>query len=77
MLKFISIQMETTEFSRRSSRDITERGIDIDYLKQSHEERRIQYEVFMHPYSQNFDIIIKSSDEQFYVEKNTFDFNTA
>ena len=60
-----------TEFLRRSSRDITERGIDIDYLKQSHEERRIQYELFMHPYSQNFDIIIKSSDEQFYVEKNT------
>ena len=48
-----------TEFQRRSSRDIVERGIDIDYLRQSHEERRIQYEVFMHPYSQNFDIIIK------------------
>ena len=66
-----------TEFRRRSSRDITERGIDIDYLKQSHEERRIQYELFMHPYSQNFDIIIKSFDEQLYVEKNTFDFDTA
>ena len=64
-----------TEFQRRSSRDIAERGIEMDYLRQSHEERRIQYEVFMHPYSQNFDIIIKSFDEQICVEKNTFDFN--
>ena len=63
-----------TEFQRRSSRDITERGIDIDYLRKSHEERRIQYEVFMHKYSQNFDIIFKYSGEQLDVEKNTFAF---
>ncbi|TKI80382.1 phosphoribulokinase, partial [Bacillus wiedmannii] len=36
-----------TELMRRSSRDIAERGADINYLRQSHEERRIQYEVFM------------------------------
>ena len=48
-----------TELKRRSIRDIVERGIDIKQLRQSHEERRIQYEVFMHPYSQHFDIIIK------------------
>ncbi|OOR15276.1 uridine kinase family protein, partial [Bacillus cereus] len=43
-----------TELMRRSSRDIIERGADINYLRKSHEERRIQYEVFMHPYSQSF-----------------------
>lgn len=52
-----------TELMRRSSRDLVERGTDIKYLRQSHEERRIQYELFMHPYSQHFDVIIKSSDE--------------
>ena len=63
-----------TELMRRSSRDLVERGTDIKYLRQSHEERRIQYELFMHPYSQHFDVIIKSSDEQIFLEKNTFDF---
>src|SRR5690606_19648585 len=42
---------DDTELERRFGRDIEERGTDIDYLKQSHNERRIQYEVFMHPYS--------------------------
>lgn len=63
-----------TELMRRSSRDIVERGTDIKYLRQSHQERRIQYELFMHPYSQHFDIIIKTSYEQICLEKNTFDF---
>ncbi|MEK1830289.1 phosphoribulokinase [Priestia megaterium] len=63
-----------TELIRRSSRDIVERGTNINYLRQSHEERRIQYEVFMHPYSQRFDIIIKTSDEAICLEKNTFEF---
>lgn len=63
-----------TELMRRSSRDIVERGTDINYLKQSHEERRIQYEVFMHPYSQHFDFIINTSNEAIYLEKNTFEF---
>ncbi|HDV8361524.1 TPA: phosphoribulokinase [Bacillus cereus] len=63
-----------TELMRRSSRDIAERGTDISYLRQSHEERRIQYEVFMHSYSQRFDIIIKTSDETICLEKNTFEF---
>lgn len=64
-----------TELMRRSSRDIVERGTEINYLRQSHEERRIQYEVFMHPYSQSFDIIIKTADETICIEKNTFEFN--
>lgn len=59
-----------TEFKRRSSRDIAERGMDINYLKHSHNERRIQYELFMHPYSQHFDIVIKTSDEKIFIEKN-------
>lgn len=63
-----------TELKRRLSRDIVERGTDINYLRQSHEERRIQYEVFMHPYSQWFDIIFKTSDEGLCLEKNTFEF---
>ena len=65
-----------TELKRRLSRDIGERGTDINYLRQSHEERRIQYEVFMHPYSQQFDIIIKASDEGLFVEKNAFQFKS-
>ncbi|EOV9527088.1 uridine kinase [Bacillus cytotoxicus] len=60
-----------TELMRRSSRDVAERGMDIEYLRQSHEERRIQYEVFMHPYHERFDIIIKNSTEGFCIEKNT------
>ncbi|MEY8754358.1 uridine kinase [Peribacillus frigoritolerans] len=63
-----------TELMRRSSRDIVERGTNINYLRQSHEERRIQYEVFMHPYSQRFDIIIKTFDEAICLEKNRFEF---
>jgi uridine kinase len=65
---------DDTELERRFGRDIGERGTDIDYLKQSHNERRIQYKIFMHPYSKNFDIIIKSNKEIINVEKNTFDF---
>lgn len=63
-----------TELERRSGRDIKERGTDIDYLKQSHNERRIQYEVYMHPYSKNFDLVIKSTIETIIIEKNTFDY---
>lgn len=63
-----------TELRRRASRDVMERGTDINYLRQSHEERRIQYELFMHPYSRHFDIIVKTTDEQTRLEKAVFDF---
>lgn len=63
-----------TELMRRSSRDVAERGTDLEYLKFSHAERRIQYEVFMHPYSENFDIVIKTVGEQQFVEKMDFKF---
>jgi uridine kinase len=63
-----------TEFWRRSGRDVAERGMDIQYLRQSHAERRIQYEVFMHPYSRNFDIVVKTGKDQTVFEKADFDF---
>lgn len=63
-----------TELMRRTCRDVIERGADINFLKQSHEERRIQYEVFMHSYSQHFDIIVKTVAEQTSLEKVIFDF---
>lgn len=61
-----------TEIMRRSSRDVLERGGNLDHLRLSHEERRIQYEVFMHPYCRHFDIIIKNSNEDYFIEKNIF-----
>ena len=63
-----------TELVRRFGRDIKERGTDSEYLQQSHHERRIQYEVFMHPYSKHFDMIIKSMHMSMMIEKNTFHF---
>jgi len=53
-----------TEFERRAFRDVNERGMDIGYLKHSHNDRRMQYEVFMHPYSQKFHIILKSTQTE-------------
>lgn len=60
-----------TELKRRSDRDVLERGTDINYLKQSHDERRIQYELFMHPHCQHFDMVIKTQDDEILIEKNT------
>lgn len=61
-----------TELMRRSIRDTSERGTDINYLKKSHEERRIQYELFMHPYHSNFDIVMKNNNEEYILEKSDF-----
>ncbi|MDN4525967.1 uridine kinase family protein [Fictibacillus fluitans] len=71
-LKIYLYTDEQTELMRRSTRDVTERGTDIDYLRKSHEERRIQYELFMHSYSQNFDIVIKNSNKSYTLEKDSF-----
>lgn len=51
-----------TELRRRGIRDVAERGTDIQYLMKSHEQRRIQYELFMHPYHEKFDIVIRNQD---------------
>jgi uridine kinase len=59
-----------TELIRRSIRDTSERGTDINYLRKSHDQRRIQYELFMHPYHQNFDIVIKNSNNDYVLEKD-------
>jgi uridine kinase len=61
-----------TELMRRSIRDVSERGTDINYLRKSHEERRIQYEIFMHPYHREFDIVLKNTNEECVVEKSCF-----
>lgn len=59
-----------TEFQRRSVRDIEQRGRDIESLKQSHRERRIQYELFMHPYCEHFDVVIKTANGKAQIERN-------
>ncbi|WP_041121886.1 uridine kinase family protein [Jeotgalibacillus alimentarius] len=59
-----------TEFLRRSGRDIKERGMELAYLKQSHDERRVQYEIFMHAHSELFDVVVNTSGDGFVVEKN-------
>ncbi|MGN7476327.1 uridine kinase family protein [Solibacillus silvestris] len=56
-----------TEFQRRAVRDINERGMQMERLRHSHHERRIQYELFMHPYHRDFDIIVKNSSEITYL----------
>ncbi|WGG46328.1 phosphoribulokinase [Rossellomorea sp. DA94] len=60
-----------TELRRRGIRDINERGMEVDYLRKTHDERRVQYEVFMHPKSQLFDVVVRNSDEGYWVEKNS------
>ncbi|KEZ51541.1 uridine kinase family protein [Metabacillus indicus] len=65
---------DETELARRMNRDVLERGTDKEYLRFSHNQRRIQYKLFMHPYSERFDIIIKSSDRGEHIEKNCFAF---
>ncbi|MCA1060188.1 phosphoribulokinase [Rossellomorea aquimaris] len=58
-----------TELMRRGIRDVNERGMNVDYLRKTHDERRIQYEEFMHPKSELFDVVVRNSDEGFWVEK--------
>lgn len=49
-----------TELERRGVRDVAERGTELQYLLKSHKQRRIQYELFMHPYHENFDVVIRN-----------------
>ncbi|MCG7345448.1 AAA family ATPase [Sporosarcina sp. ACRSL] len=70
-LKIYLYTDDETELVRRLDRDVTERGTDINYLRQSHEERRIQYKLFMHQYSENFDVILNTSNGEILVEKCT------
>lgn len=34
--------------------------------------RRVQYELFMHPYHRNFEIVIKNTNEECILEKGSF-----
>ncbi|WP_214891608.1 AAA family ATPase [Exiguobacterium sp. s142] len=61
-----------TEFARRAARDITERGMEMEYLKASHEERRLQYELFMHPYRDNFQTIVSIQGDRLTIEKSPY-----
>lgn len=58
-----------TEFRRRANRDIQERGMEMDYLRTSHDERRLQYELFMHPYRHHFQTIVNTSGDMIQIEK--------
>ncbi|QOY38153.1 uridine kinase family protein [Anaerobacillus isosaccharinicus] len=58
-----------TELIRRGVRDVSERMADFNSIKKSHEQRRIQYDLFMHPYHKNFDIVIKNSNEESILQK--------
>lgn len=69
-LKIYFYTDDETKLMRRVGRDVLERGTDINALRQSHKQRRIQYKLFMHPYRKTFDMIIKNSDEEIWVEKN-------
>lgn len=55
-----------TAFERRASS-----GENGDELKASYDNDRMQYELFMHPYSEQFDVVMKSTiDQPWIVEKN-------
>lgn len=58
-----------TELVRRSERDVFERGMDLNYLRRTHQERRIQYNVFMHELHKDFDIVIKNSNDNYMLKK--------
>jgi len=51
----------SVELTRRLDRDVKFRNGNPDYIIASHEKRRRQYEVFMRPYIQNFDIVYKNN----------------
>lgn len=59
-----------TEFARRSVRDVQQRGMDIAYLKASHDERRLQYELFMHPQREKFQTIVSTSNDIWTIENH-------
>lgn len=52
---------EATELQRRFIRDVSERGRSVEHLNNSHVQRRMQYELFMYPYSEQFDLVIDNS----------------
>ena len=59
-----------TELRRREKRDVEERGRDLDALIKSQEHRRHQYDLFMHPLSEKFDVIVDYSNNEFKIIKS-------
>ncbi|GIO23536.1 uridine kinase [Oceanobacillus sp. J11TS1] len=58
-----------TELARRSSRDTTERNQNLVNIQKSHQERRVQYRHFMHPYKNQADIILFTDEKGMQIEK--------
>lgn len=52
-----------TELKRRLNRDVSERGRSVEHLTNSHIQRRIQYDLFMHPLSGKFDLVINHTNQ--------------
>ena len=63
---------EETEMQRRLERDTTQRGRQPAFILQTQSHRRRQYELYMEPYKEQFDIIINQSSNHFKLEKDEF-----
>lgn len=59
-----------TELERRKKRDVEQRGRNLDALIKAQEHRRDQYDLFMHPLSEKFDIIVDYSNNEFNIIKS-------
>ncbi|HEL0613059.1 TPA: phosphoribulokinase [Streptococcus equi subsp. zooepidemicus] len=59
---------DDTELQRRLGRDTSVRGRNSEFIQQSHANRRAQYACYLHPYHQQFDIVINQSQNRFIVE---------
>ena len=61
-----------TELQRRLERDTTQRGRQPDFVLKTQAHRRRQYELYMEPYKEEFDMIINQSSNHFKLEKEEF-----
>ena len=61
-----------TELQRRLDRDTTHRGRQSDFILKTQAHRRRQYELYMEPYKEEFDMIINQSNNHFKLEKEEF-----
>ncbi|NGL83282.1 uridine kinase family protein [Streptococcus equi] len=59
---------DDTELQRRLDRDTSIRGRNPEFIQQSHANRRAQYARYLHPYRQQFDIVVNQSQNRFMVE---------
>lgn len=61
-----------TELQRRLERDVAHRGRNPEFIQQTHDHRRRQYDLYMADYQSQFDIVINQSGNNFQVEKAIF-----